>query len=60
MKLFDRIKEWLGMRRLLKEAMPDRRPVARNLAQCVKVGIVYLATDEKAHAEHKNNFESGR
>ena len=40
MKLFDRFKEWLGMRRLLRETMPDRRPVARNLAHCVKVGIV--------------------
>ena len=54
MKLFDRIKEWLGMRRLLKEAMPDRRPVAKNLAHCVKVGIVYLAVDEKAHTDVRN------
>jgi len=55
MKLFDRIKEFLGRRTLLKEAMPDRKPVARNLAQCVKVGIVYLATDEKAH-NHVRNY----
>lgn len=54
MRLFDRIKEWLGMRRLLREAMPDRKPVARNLAHCVKVGIVYLATDEKAHLDVRN------
>jgi hypothetical protein len=54
MKLFDRIKEWLGMRRLLRESMPDRRPVARNLAHCVKVGIVYLAEDEKAFTDVRN------
>ncbi|HMU15386.1 MAG: hypothetical protein JST41_09010 [Bacteroidetes bacterium] len=54
MKLFDRIKEWLGLRRLLKETMPDRRPVPKNLARCVKVGIVYLATDEKAHLDVRN------
>ncbi|MFT3885308.1 MAG: hypothetical protein QM724_07725 [Flavobacteriales bacterium] len=54
MKLFDRIKEWLGRRALLKEAMPDRRPVARNLSQCRKVGIVYLVTDEQAHIHVRN------
>lgn len=54
MKLFDRIKEWLGRRALLKETMPDRRPVVRNLAQCGKVGIVYLATDEQAHVHVRN------
>ncbi len=54
MKIFDRIKEWLGMRRLLRETMPDRKPIARNLAHSVKVGIVYLATDEKAHADVRN------
>ena len=54
MKLFDRFKEWLGMRRLLRETMPDRRPVARNLAHCVKVGIVYFAEDEKAHMDVRN------
>lgn len=54
MKLFDRIKEWLGRRRLNKELLPERKPVARNLAQCVKVGIVYLATDEKAHTDVRN------
>jgi hypothetical protein len=54
MKLFDRFKEWLGMRRLLRETMPDRHPVARNLAHCVKVGIVYSAVDEKAHGDVRN------
>lgn len=54
MKLFDRIKEWLGRRTLLKEAMPDRKPVARNLAHCVKVGIVYLANDEQSHNQVRN------
>ena len=54
MRLFDRIKEWLGMRRLLKETLPDRKPVPRNLAHSVKIGIVYLAMDEKAHADVRN------
>ena len=54
MKLFDRIKEWLGRRALLREAMPDRRPVAKNLAASVKIGIVYVATDEQAHAHVRN------
>jgi hypothetical protein len=54
MKLFDRIKEWLGRRALLREAMPDRRPVPKNLALCVKVGIVYVAPDEQAHAQVRN------
>jgi hypothetical protein len=54
MKLFDRIKEWLGRRALLKESMPDRRPLVRNLAQCGKVGIVYLASDEQAHVHVRN------
>ena len=54
MKPLDRIKEWLGMRRLLKETLPDRRPVPKNLARCVKVGVVYLAVDEKAHLDVRN------
>ncbi len=54
MKLFDRIKEWLGRRALLREAMPDRRPLAKNLAASVKIGIVYVATDEQAHAHVRN------
>jgi hypothetical protein len=54
MKLFDRIKEWLGRRTLLREAMPDRRPMPRNLATCGKVGIVYVATDEQAHTHVRN------
>jgi hypothetical protein len=54
MKLFDGIKEWLGRRALLREAAPMRRPVAKNLAQSVKVGMLYLVTDEQAHAHVKN------
>ncbi|MCB0757266.1 MAG: hypothetical protein KDC01_02325 [Flavobacteriales bacterium] len=54
MKLLDRIKEWLGRRTLLKEARPDRRPVAKNLAQSVKVGIIYLVADEAAHGQVRN------
>lgn len=54
MKLFDRIKEWLGRRTLLRETMPDRRPVAKNLAQSSKVGIVYLAANEQAHIHVRN------
>ena len=54
MKLLDRIKEWLGRRALLQEAMPDRRPLAKNLADCTKIGIVYLASDEQAHTHVRN------
>lgn len=54
MKLLDRIKEWLGMRALLREHFPDRKPMPRNLAHCVKVGVVYLATDEAAHMHVRN------
>jgi hypothetical protein len=55
MKLFDRIKEWLGRRALLREDMPDRKPIARNLAEAGKIGIVYLATDEAAY-NHVRNY----
>ena len=54
MKLLDRIKEWLGRRALLQEAMPDRRPLAKNLADCTRIGIVYLASDEQAHTHVRN------
>lgn len=54
MKLLDRIKEWLGRRALLREAQPDRKPVAKNLAQSVKVGIIYLVSDEAAHNQVRN------
>lgn len=54
MRLLDRIKEWLGRRTLLREAQPDRRPVAKNLAQSVKVGLIYLVADEAAHGQVRN------
>jgi hypothetical protein len=54
MTVLDSIKEWLGRRALLREASPDRRPVAKNLAQSVKVGILYMATDEQAQAQVRN------
>ncbi len=54
MKLLDRFKEWWGRRALIREAMPDRRPLAKNLADCGKIGIVYLATDEQAHGHVRN------
>ena len=40
MKLLDRIKEWLGIRKLLRELPAERRPVAVNLALARKVAIV--------------------
>ena len=54
MKLLDQIKEWLGRRALLKESGPERTPVAKNLTQAVKVGIIYLVADEKAHEQVRN------
>ncbi|HEY0976796.1 MAG TPA: hypothetical protein VGE21_04955 [Flavobacteriales bacterium] len=54
MKLLDRIKEWMGRRALLKENAVERRPLARNLADCGKIGIVYLAEDEKAFTQVRN------
>ncbi len=32
MKLFDRLKEWMGIRRLLRDLPQDRKPIARNMA----------------------------
>ncbi|MBL7962546.1 MAG: hypothetical protein JNM31_01760 [Flavobacteriales bacterium] len=55
MKLLDRIKEWLGRRRLLRETPVDRRPIVRNLAQATKVAIVYHARDE-ATFQHVRNY----
>ncbi|HRO38624.1 MAG TPA: hypothetical protein PLV70_10530 [Flavobacteriales bacterium] len=54
MKLLDRLKEWLGRRALVKEAQPDRKPVAKNLAMSVKVGIIYFVADETAHNQVRN------
>lgn len=54
MKLIDDIKEWLGRRALLREVAPERRPVAKNLGQSVKVGMVYMAVDEQAHVQVRN------
>ena len=55
MKLFDRIKEWLGIRRLLRELPAGRTPVPRNLGLARKVGIVYVVEDETAH-NHVRNY----
>ena len=54
MKWFDRIKEWMGRRRLLRELPRERKPIAKNLAVARKVAIVYMATDEKAFTHVKN------
>jgi hypothetical protein len=54
MKLFDRIKEWLGIRRLLRDLSVERKPIARNLAMARKVGIVYVVEDETAHNHIRN------
>ena len=54
MKWFDRIKEWMGTRRLLRELPRDRRPIPKNLAQARKVAIVYVATDERTFTHVKN------
>ena len=55
MKLFDRFKEWMGIRRLLRELPADRKPVVHNLALARKVAIVYLVEDEAAH-NHVRNY----
>lgn len=55
MKLLDRIKEWMGIRRLLRELPAERKPIARNLGLARKVGIVYLVEDEAAH-NHVRNY----
>ena len=54
MKLFDRIKEWMGIRRLLRELPVDRKPIAHNLALARKVAIVYIVEDEATHNHVKN------
>ncbi|MDQ3100000.1 MAG: hypothetical protein M3R08_01320 [Bacteroidota bacterium] len=54
MKWFNRIKEWMGRRRLLRELPRERRPITKNLADARKVAIVYVATDEKAFTHVKN------
>lgn len=55
MKLFDRIKEWMGIRRLLRELPAERRPIPRNLGLARKVAIVYVVEDEAAH-EHVKHY----
>ncbi len=55
MKLFDRFKEWLGIRRLVRDLPQDRKPIARNLALARKVAIVYVVEDEAAH-NHVRNY----
>lgn len=54
MKLFDRFKEWMGIRRLLRDLPQDRKPIARNLGLARKVAIVYVVEDEAAHNHVKN------
>jgi predicted TIM-barrel fold metal-dependent hydrolase len=54
MKLLDRIKEWMGIRRLLRDLPQDRKPIARNLALARKVAIVYVVEDEAAHNQVRN------
>ena len=54
MKWFDRIKEWMGRRRLLRELPKERHPIAKNLGAARKVAIVYLVEDEVAHTHVKN------
>lgn len=54
MKLFDRLKEWMGIRRLLRDLPQDRRPLARNLVAARKVAIVYVVEDEAAHNQVRN------
>ncbi|MBK6830794.1 MAG: hypothetical protein IPG92_08680 [Flavobacteriales bacterium] len=55
MKLFDRFKEWMGIRRLLRDLPQDRKPIARNLGLARKVAIVYVVEDEAAH-NHVRNY----
>lgn len=55
MKLLDRIKEWLGIRRLLRDLPQDRKPIARNIALARKIAIVYVVEDEAAH-NHVRNY----
>jgi hypothetical protein len=55
MKLFDRLKEWMGIRRLLRELPGDRKPIARNIGLARKIAIVYVVEDEAAH-NHVRNY----
>jgi hypothetical protein len=55
MKLLDRIKEWMGIRKLLRELPQDRKPIARNIALARKIAIVYVVEDEAAH-NHVRNY----
>ena len=55
MKLFDRLKEWMGIRRLLRDLPQDRKPIARNIALARKVAIVYVVEDEASH-NHVRNY----
>jgi hypothetical protein len=54
MKLLDRIKEWMGIRKLLRELPQDRKPIARNIALSRKVAIVYVVEDEASHNQVRN------
>lgn len=54
MKLFDRFKEWMGVRRLLRDLPTDRKPIARNIGLSRKVAIVYVVEDEAAHNQVRN------
>ncbi|MBK7945479.1 MAG: hypothetical protein IPJ85_09300 [Flavobacteriales bacterium] len=55
MKLLDRIKEWMGIRRLLRDLPQDRKPIARSIALARKVAIVYVVEDEASH-NHVRNY----
>lgn len=55
MRLLDRIKEWMGTRRLLRDLPADRRPIARNIALARKIAIVYVVEDEASH-NHVRNY----
>ncbi|MBK7382118.1 MAG: hypothetical protein IPP83_01915 [Flavobacteriales bacterium] len=55
MKLFDRLKEWMGIRKLLRDLPVGRKPIARNLGMARKVAIVYVVEDEAAH-NHVRNY----
>jgi hypothetical protein len=55
MKLFDRLKEWMGIRRLLRDLPQDRKPIPRNIGAARKVAIVYAVDDETAH-NHVRNY----
>ena len=55
MSIINGIKDWLGRRALVREVLPDRRPIARNLAEAGKVGIVYYGGDEASY-HHVRNY----